>query len=87
LVKGISRRVIVVKSPDPRMFEEAIFIVREEAQRGISQEELVREAREVARNYVQTNLKKRPAIKIPAPMFAVLGAVGTVVIWLVLQCI
>ena len=35
MVKGISRRVIVVKSPDPRLFEEAIFIVKEEAfQRG-----------------------------------------------------
>ena len=31
MVKGISRRVILVKSPDPRLFEEAIFIVREDA--------------------------------------------------------
>ena len=30
LVKGVSRRVVVVKSPDPKLFEQAIFIVREE---------------------------------------------------------
>ena len=31
MVKGISKQVIVVKSPDPRFFEQAIFIVREDA--------------------------------------------------------
>ena len=30
MVKGISRRVVVVKSPDPEIFDEAIFIVRDE---------------------------------------------------------
>ena len=31
MVKGITRQVILVKSPDPKLFEEAIFIVKEEA--------------------------------------------------------
>lgn len=31
LVKGISRRVIVVDSPDPKLFEQAIFIIRNDA--------------------------------------------------------
>ena len=31
MVKGITRQVVLVKSPDPRLFEEAIFIVKEEA--------------------------------------------------------
>ena len=30
MIKGVSRRVVVVKSPDPRIFEQAIFIVRED---------------------------------------------------------
>ena len=30
MIKGISRRVVVVKSPDPEIFDEAIFIVRDE---------------------------------------------------------
>ena len=29
MVKGITRQVILVKSPDPKLFEEAIFIVKE----------------------------------------------------------
>lgn len=31
MVKGISRQVIVVRSPDPKLFEQAIFILREDA--------------------------------------------------------
>ena len=30
MVKGVSKRVIVIKSPDRRIFDEAIFIVRED---------------------------------------------------------
>ena len=29
VVKGVSRRVIVVDSPDPNIFEQAIFILKE----------------------------------------------------------
>ena len=34
MVKGINKQVIVVKAPDPRLFEEAIFILREGALSG-----------------------------------------------------
>ena len=30
LIKGTNRRVIVVRSPDPKLFEEAIFVLRED---------------------------------------------------------
>ena len=33
VVKGTAKRVIVVKSPDKKVFEEAIFIVREDYMR------------------------------------------------------
>ena len=52
MVKGISRRVVVVDSPDQRYFEQAIFIVRNDAAGGgVTAEHLVEEARRVARNY------------------------------------
>ena len=31
MVKEINKRVIVVKAPDPRLFEQAIFNMREDA--------------------------------------------------------
>ena len=41
MVKGMARRVVVVKSPDKRVFEEAIFILRDDALRdsGVTAEE------------------------------------------------
>ena len=42
MVKGISRRVVVVDSPDQRFFEQAIFIVRNDAAgEGVTSKELV----------------------------------------------
>ncbi len=52
MVKGISRRVVVVESPDQRYFEQAIFIVRNDAAgEGVTARELVEEAQRVARDY------------------------------------
>ena len=54
MVKGITRQVILVKSPDPRLFEEAIFIVKEEAlaREGVSADKVLREARQIGRAHV-----------------------------------
>lgn len=51
MVKGITRQVIVVKSPDPKLFEQAIFLVKDSAltEGGITEEALLREARQVCR--------------------------------------
>lgn len=55
MVKGISRRVVVVDAPEHRFFEQAIFIVRNDAAgEGITSRELVEEARRVAHNYAST---------------------------------
>ena len=50
MVKGITRQVILVKSPDPKLFEEAIFIVKEEAlaREGVSADRVLKEARQAA---------------------------------------
>lgn len=46
MVKGISRQVIVVQSPEPQLFEQAIFILKDDAVReGITDEQLLREAK------------------------------------------
>ncbi|MBR4544889.1 MAG: hypothetical protein IKO14_02760 [Oscillibacter sp.] len=51
MVKGISRQIVVIDSPDQKLFEKAIFIVRNDAFReGVTARALVQEARRVARN-------------------------------------
>ena len=54
MVKGVNKHVILVKTPDPKYFEEAIFILREEAfAQGVSAEQVLREARQAAKSYVR----------------------------------
>ena len=53
MVKGISRRVIVVDSPDPRVFDQAIFILRNDVQAedGVTSRQLVEQAVRIAKSY------------------------------------
>ena len=83
MVKGTSRRVVVVDSPDPRLFEQAIFIVRDEAaDGGVSSEQIVREAMEVARRYVKSAERGRRRL---APwLYAVFGAAVAVTVCLLI---
>ncbi len=77
MVKGVSRQVIVVQSPDRKLFEQAIFILREDApQEGITDEMLLREARQAARRR-----GKQPLVA-QGPLWAVGGALATALVWL-----
>ena len=50
MVKGISRQVIVVHSPEPKLFEQAIFILKEDAAKsGVTDEALLKEAEQAVR--------------------------------------
>ena len=50
MVKGISRQVIVVHAPEPKLFEQAIFILKEDAVgEGISDDALLKEAQNAIR--------------------------------------
>lgn len=82
MIKGINRRVIVVKAPDRRFFEEAIFIVREDilGQGGVTADQVVEEARRVANGYVRKN-KRSWKERLAALGYMVIGAVLTVAAW------
>ena len=86
MVKGISRRVIVVDSPDPHIFEQAIFIVRNDAATGggVTSQQLVDQAVRIARNYVRTHGGTVPTRRFSAPMLwaALLGASAIGLVWL-----
>ncbi len=77
MVKGVSRRVIVVKTPDRRLFEQAIFIVKEDAfsKEGVTADQILAEAQRVADGYVRRNSPIRKTLhRIPAPAYAAVGA-------------
>ena len=76
MVKGISRQVIVVHSPDPKLFEQAIFILKDGAvEQGITEEVLLKEARKAVRD-------GDPKRKLHGAAWAVCGACSTGIVWL-----
>lgn len=85
MVRGTSRRVIVVESPDTNLFEQAIFIVRNDAlsKDGVTAQQLVDEACRVARSYTRTHGVRRPLLRVNSPVFwGAAGALGIALIWL-----
>ncbi len=84
VVKGTTKKVIVVRSPDPKIFEQAIFIVRGDfLASGGSADSVLKEAEKVANDYIKESVGERKNIaeQIPAPLFAVLGAMFIVLVW------
>jgi len=86
MVKGTSRRVIVVDSPDAELFEQAIFIVRNDvlSERGVTAQMLVNEACRVARSCAKPSASGR-ARRLPRRLMPLLwialGALGIGLVW------
>lgn len=90
MVKGISRRVVVIDSPDQRFFEQAIFIVRNDAAgEGVTSRELVEEARRVARNYASGDHGRfsRAWRNLSPVVYTLMGAACIGLTWLIVALI
>ncbi len=80
MVKGTTRQVIVVASPDPKLFEQAIFILREDAveREGVTDEQLLQQARQAIREPGTGRRRGR----LYGPVWACAGALATAAVWL-----
>ena len=84
MVKGISRQVILIPNPDPQLFEQAIFILKEEAvTQGVTDEQLLKEAKRLMR---MPGRAPSCGLLSKGPVWAALGAALTGVVWLVTAC-
>ena len=86
MVKGISRRVIVVESPDPRVFDQAIFILRNDilSEDGVSSRQLVDQAVRIAKSYTRSQGLPPPKRHRMTPAFAAMLGGGLMgLVWLV----
>lgn len=80
MVKGNSRQVIVVNAPDQKLFEQAIFILRDGAVRpeGITDDALLKEAKQ----YISVPRQRRGKWLNAGPLWACGGAALTGIVWL-----
>ena len=80
MVKGISRQVILVQSPDTKLFEQAIFILKDDAHcHGVTDEMLLKEAERAARQ----GAKQKPWYS--GSLWACCGAAVTGLVWLLVS--
>lgn len=85
MVKGISRQVILVQNPDPELFEQAIFILKDEAVvRGVTDEQLLKEAKKLMRTPGKASSR---SLLSQGPIWAAMGAALTGAVWLVTACV
>ena len=82
MVKGISRQVIVVHAPEPKLFEQAIFILQDAAlhQDGVTDDLLLQEAQQLIRSSGDSKKRK---LFLYGPVWAGFGAALMGIIWLV----
>ena len=81
MVKGTSRQVIVVQGPEPKLFEQAIFILKDGAPgEGITDEALLKEANQAIRGLEAAGDKYRSWLY--KALWAAGGALATGAVWL-----
>lgn len=75
MVKGTSKHIVVVKSPDPKVFEQAIFIVREDFFGKCGKLSALKEAQQVADEYIRNAVAapRRRRLLISPQGWAALG--------------
>ena len=81
MVKGVSRQVIVVHAPGEELFDQAIFILKNEAVgKGITDEILLKQAQRAINGGRE---RKRRKLWLYGPVWACAGAALMGAVWLV----
>ena len=89
MVKGVCRQIILVESPDPALFERAIFILREGAE-GPGSRELLRQARRIAERSLEETGEAEVPVRVPGGgglLWLAAGAALMGLVWLLASVI
>lgn len=82
MVKGVSRQVIVVHSPGEELFDQAIFILKDEAVgKGVTDEMLLKQAQQAFNSAGKSGGKRK--LYLYGPVWACGGALVTGIVWLI----
>ena len=80
MVKGVSKQVIVVHSPGEELFDQAIFILKDDAvSKGVTDEMLLKQAQQA----IRSGSGKKRKLWLYGPVWACGGAVLTGLAWLI----
>ena len=90
MIKGTNRQVIVVRSPDPQVFEEAIFVLREDFVRKGSAAQVLEQARRAAEAYLKSSAVPRPGKRgerLRGRIIGLAGALAAGLVWAALRLV
>ena len=89
MVKGTTRQVVVVKVSDTDMFEQAIFLLKEESleKHGITEAQLLEEARKLSERPLEKKGHRRGVHGLPPLAWSGIGAGLTGLAWLLFTVI
>lgn len=89
MVKGVSKRVVTIRFPDSHIFEQAIFMVREDLKaRSVSASDVIREACDIADRHTSPTAqtlprrRRRKASLWSQAAYIGLGSALTGLVWL-----
>lgn len=89
VVKGVNKRVVVVRSPNPKIFDEAIFIVRDDFWRSEPGDagRLLKEAQQAANDYIRSSGPGRGRVnrRFGRSLYAAAGALAVGLAWLAVR--
>ncbi len=79
MVKGLSRRVVMVRYPEAGVFEQALFFVRDDAAsaRGITADDVVAEACRISQNHSRPRARKN----LPPLVYSLIGGAAVGAAW------
>lgn len=83
MVRGFSRRVVVVKPQESCFFEQAIFILKDDPTlgSGLKADDILKEACSTAERYMKRSGQKK-RIRLNPAFFLAIGAGATGVLWI-----
>ena len=84
MVKGLSKRVVTVRFPESNVFEQAIFMVRDDIPKAAAQIDIVAEACRIAGKYAKQPPGKTSRRRLWRPAaFIAVGAMLTGIAWVI----
>jgi len=83
MVKGVTRQVIVLRPREEKLFDQAIFLLREDAQ-PVTDEALLKQARRAANQYLSRQHRSQSRLRhLITAGYLALGAAAASFVWTV----
>ena len=89
MVKGTTRQVMVVNSPDGDLFEQAIFLLKADSleKQGITERQIIEEARRLTGSCTEPAKNRKGKKRIYPFVWSTLGAGFTGLVWFLIHLI